>query len=527
MAHRTLIVAVSVLAVVTACASRTMVKSSGTKAAIAELWSAPASPRNLLHGVGGPELAPAPDAKYRVIEIKFGGFSDGYTVVGPGKREWSAKLPPEASTEVVASRILWAVGFHQPPIYFLREWQAEGSDLSNPQLPARFREKNPSLHGLKTDGDWSLYDNPFVGTTELNGLLVLHALLGNSDLKDSNNSLYELNRPHEGAARWYVTRDVGHTFGRTGVIFAPRGDIDVFEKTPFILGVSGGLVQLDYKGLHGNLFKAIRVADVRWMCEQLNTLTDEQWQDAFRAGGYEPGLADRFIRSLKKKIAEGLTLPEAASESEPPSRTERGSRGPASERVGEFEVQSPSTEGQTQLPPPTKRVDPPPDTTNTGKAVEEFSAQVKAYAALHAKFEATLPALPKAATPQQIDFNQRELGRLIRQARAKAKQGDIFTPTMQAYVRQQLNKVFTGPEGAARLASVMDENPVGTKVVVNDRYPDKIPLSTMPPEVLQVLPKMPEELEYRFVGDSLVILDPHAHLIVDYVTAVLPKGKKS
>lgn len=309
MAHRSLVVAASALAVVTACASRTMVKSAGTpKAALAELWSAPAAPRDLLYGVGGQELAPPPDVKYRVIEIKVGGFSDGYTVVGPEKREWSAKLPPEASTEVVASRILWAVGFHQPPMYFLREWQAEGADLSNPQLPARFREKDPSLHGLTTEGDWSLYDNPFVGTTELNGLLVLHALLGNSDLKDSNNSLYKLNRPHEGAARWYVTRDVGHTFGRTGVIVAPRGDIDVFEKTPFIRGVSGSLVQLEYNGLHGNLFKAIRVADVRWICEQLNTLTDEQWRDAFRAGGYEAGLADRFIRSLKQKIAQGLAL---------------------------------------------------------------------------------------------------------------------------------------------------------------------------------------------------------------------------
>ncbi len=180
---------------------------------------------------------------------------------------------------------------------------------------------------------------------------------------------------------------------------------------------------------------------------------------------------------------------------------------------------------QTQLPPPTRRVEPPPDTTVTGKAVEEFTARVKEYAALHQKIEGTLPKLPDKPTPQQIDFKQRELGRLITQARVKAKQGDVFTPTMQAYARQQLLKVFSGPEGAARLASVMDENPIGTKIAVNDRYPDSIPLSTMPPEVLQVLPKMPEELEYRFVGDSLVILDPHAHLIVDYVPAALPKGK--
>ena len=180
---------------------------------------------------------------------------------------------------------------------------------------------------------------------------------------------------------------------------------------------------------------------------------------------------------------------------------------------------------QTQLPPPTKRVDPPPDATAAGKAVDEFSAKVKTYAALHQKLEGSLPKLPDKPTPVQIDAKQRELGRLIKEARATAKQGDVFTQTMQNYVRKQLLKVFSGPEGSARLASVMDENPVGTKIGVNDRYPDKIPLSTMPPEVLQVLPKMPEELEYRFVGDNLVILDPHAHIIVDYVPGALPKGK--
>jgi hypothetical protein len=181
---------------------------------------------------------------------------------------------------------------------------------------------------------------------------------------------------------------------------------------------------------------------------------------------------------------------------------------------------------QTQLPPPTKRVEPPPDTTADGKTVEDFTKKLKEYAALHAKFESTLPKLPKDATPRQLDANQRELNRLIKQARPAAKQGDMFSPDMQVFVRKSLGKVFSGKEGAARLASVMDENPVGTKVAVNDRYPDSIPLSTMPPEVLQVLPKMPEELEYRFVGDNLVILDPHAHLIVDYVPGALPKGKK-
>lgn len=281
---------------------------AGTQADLAQLWVEPEPDRDLFHGVGGARLAPDPEAVYRVIEVKVGGFSDGYTVLDENDREWSAKFPPEAATEVVASRILWGIGYHQPPIYFVRDWIAEGAVTPNPQLPARFREDEPDMHGLDDEGDWSFADNPFVGTRQLAGLLVLQALLGNSDLKPSNNSLFELDEPFEGASTWYVTRDVGHTFGRTGLVNAPRGDVDVFENTPFILGVDGDKVRLEYHGKHAELFADITVEDVRWLCERLDALTDRQWEDAFRAGGYEPSIANRFIASLKAKIAEGLSL---------------------------------------------------------------------------------------------------------------------------------------------------------------------------------------------------------------------------
>ena len=44
-------------------------------------------------------------------------------------------MPPEAPTEVVASRLLWGVGYHQPPIYYVGKWNAEGAPDPNPQLP--------------------------------------------------------------------------------------------------------------------------------------------------------------------------------------------------------------------------------------------------------------------------------------------------------------------------------------------------------------------------------------------------------
>jgi hypothetical protein len=277
---------------------------------IAELWGQPERNRDLFWGIGGKQLAPDPNGRYTVIEIKRSGYSRGYTVTGPGDsdREWSAKFPPEASTEVVASRLFWAVGYHQPPIYYLGEWTAARATSPNPQLPARFREKSPDLAGLKSDTFWSYYENPFVGTRQLNGMLVMHAMLGNSDLKDDQNALYTLEKPLEGATRWYVARDLGQSFGRTGLLDPPRGDAEVFDQTPFIRGVSNGKVQFEYHGRHRALFANITPADVRWICDALAALSDQQLQDAFRAGGYPTSLADRFIKRLEQKIAEGRAL---------------------------------------------------------------------------------------------------------------------------------------------------------------------------------------------------------------------------
>ena len=167
---------------------------------------------------------------------------------------------------------------------------------------------------------------------------------------------------------------------------------------------------------------------------------------------------------------------------------------------------------------------PTPDTVDEQKTLDEFKVRVNQYVDLHKKAEAKLPKLPDTATPQQLDQNQRELGRLLTEARAGAKQGELFTPAMESLLRKTMARVFTAPDGAAIKNSVMDENPAGeVKLAVNQRYPDDVPVSTMPPDVLEKLPKMPEELEYRFVGRHLVILDTHAHLIADFVTNAIPQ----
>lgn len=280
--------------------------------AVAALWRAPESARDLFGGVGGTERAPNPRALFLVTEVKEGSYSEGYSVKDPDGHEWSVKFPPEAQPEVVSSRIFWGLGYHQVPTYLLPSWQAKRALRANPQRAARFRPKHITIDGvaLKEKGDWSYYQNPFVGRRELAGLIVLQVMLANSDLKDAQNMLYELDRPLEGSRAWYVARDLGHTFGRTGRFDAPRNDIEAFEHARFITGVKDGVVQFEFRGRHGALVEHITPADVRWICTRLSAFTDRQWNDAFRAGGYDEEMTGRFVRALKQRIAQGLALPE-------------------------------------------------------------------------------------------------------------------------------------------------------------------------------------------------------------------------
>ena len=185
----------------------------------------------------------------------------------------------------------------------------------------------------------------------------------------------------------------------------------------------------------------------------------------------------------------------------------------------------PATSKSPVSAPPTERVVGPLSDADA-KALATMNDRLRQYVDLHTKVERKLAKLPKEATPHQIDQNQRALEKLIRQARARAMPGDIFTPEARPVIKRLLAAVFGGPDGKQLKASIMDEAqaaPSAAKLTVNGRYPDIVPLTTIPPQVLQTLPKLTEDLEYRFIGSSLILLDVHAHVIADFIEDVLPK----
>jgi hypothetical protein len=180
-----------------------------------------------------------------------------------------------------------------------------------------------------------------------------------------------------------------------------------------------------------------------------------------------------------------------------------------------------TSESPTGAPPATRVVGPLSEAD--AEALATMNDRLVEYVALHTKLEEGLPKLPDDATPEQIDRNQRMLEERMREARKTAKQGDLFTAEARPVIKRLLAATFAGPEGRQLMSSILDENPVGMKLTVNRRYPDTVPVSTMPPEVLQTLPKLSEDMEYRFIGRHLILLDTHAHIIADYIEDALPE----
>ena len=151
-----------------------------------------------------------------------------------------------------------------------------------------------------------------------------------------------------------------------------------------------------------------------------------------------------------------------------------------------------------------------------------FDKRAKDYVALHQKLESTLPGLPDPPTPAQIDKHQRALAQLLQQARRRPRHGEIFAPETRALFRRLLARSLSGRDGEKVRAAILEDNPGPIRMQLNGRYPDTAPRSTVPAQVLQMLPRVPDELEYRFVGRRLILLDVHAHVVIDYIDDALP-----
>lgn len=303
------------------------------------LWRDPGNLRknDLYYGPGSRALAPVPPFKF--IKEDKGGASPKFDVVDGRGVKWKVKLGPEAQSETVATRLVWAAGYNAEESYYLPRAQVNGmKKLSRGQkfvqgtsvVGARFEPRRENVDRGKR-WDWS--KNPFKGTRELNGLKTMMVVLNNWDLR-KNNTVLHVKDPKTGQTEaLYTVSDLGATLGAVGAIGGhkrSKNNVQDYTRARLVKKVDDkGRVKFDYdikpKGwgyitvLHpkyffgqrraSNTISKVPARDAAWLGQKLAQLSDEQLNDAFRAAAYDARTREAYVRAMRQRINQlaGLT----------------------------------------------------------------------------------------------------------------------------------------------------------------------------------------------------------------------------
>ncbi len=279
---------------------------------------------DLIHGAGGKQDAPLPNARYKFLKEDESGSSPKFDVEDDSGVRWRVKLGPEPRAETAATRLLFAAGYFVDEDYYVEDLQVE--DLPKLHRGQSFVSGGGIVHGARLErrtkevkklGNWEWDKNPFTGSKELNGLRVMMALVNNWDLKTVNNSIYQMEDQTV-----YAVTDVGATFGKTGnTAVRSKSNLKDFEDSKFIEKVTADHVDfvlhsrplliaaLDAPNYHERaamekVTKHIPRRDAKWLGQRLGQLSQEQIRDCFRAGGYTQEEVEGYSRVIQHRIAE-------------------------------------------------------------------------------------------------------------------------------------------------------------------------------------------------------------------------------
>jgi hypothetical protein len=156
------------------------------------------------------------------------------------------------------------------------------------------------------------------------------------------------------------------------------------------------------------------------------------------------------------------------------------------------------------------------------KTINSFLDAAKAY--LTIEHNAPSQAKLKPTTDVAVLEKRRiALRQLMIAARPNAKQGGLFTPPVADLFRKLIAQAMQGSGGNKIRHSLQSAEPVAAagapQIAVNHEYPNQNgqPLQSSPATLLEGLPVLPKGLEYRMVGNILVLRDAEANLVVDYL----------
>src|SRR5436190_17508213 len=131
---------------------------------------------DMVYGSGGKEHEPG--TKFKFIKESSAGTSPKFEVEDENGVKWKVKLGAEVKSETAATRFVWAAGYFVDDAYYRHEIRVQGlPKLSRGQeFVSGDTVTDVRLESAGKNGDsqdWSWFENPFVGTRELNGLKVM------------------------------------------------------------------------------------------------------------------------------------------------------------------------------------------------------------------------------------------------------------------------------------------------------------------------------------------------------------------
>ena len=147
----------------------------------------------------------------------------------------------------------------------------------------------------------------------------------------------------------------------------------------------------------------------------------------------------------------------------------------------------------------------------SGSVVSVFQERLAEYTGLRRQIIADLL---ESGIDRDADHGREfriRLGRAIRKARRQARPGWIFGAGVAGPMRQLVWDTLRGED------DILSEVPDVPAVRVNDLYPEGEPLATVPSGLLRGLEPLPPELQYRFLGTALILLDIDTAVIVDVI----------
>lgn len=156
-------------------------------------------------------------------------------------------------------------------------------------------------------------------------------------------------------------------------------------------------------------------------------------------------------------------------------------------------------------------------------ALAQFDAAIAKYMALRQRLRNELAGPVPNSTAPELTRASDAIAAAIQRARAGAREGDLFSPPVANVVKHWVEDIIRRDNLGPMLADIDDEIPTVKAPSIHLRFPAASQMATMPPSLLAVLPSLPKGLEYRIIGNYLILRDVDAALILDYIPAAVPR----